>query len=334
MYKSCIEKLIFIPMKKRILITGSAGFIGFHTALAAAKRGDFVIGCDDFNAYYDPDLKRKRAALLLKEGITTLPLDICDTDSLAELLKTHNITDVLHLAAQAGVRHALTHAEEFVHSNLKGFVSLFEALKSMPHIQCVYASSASVYGHNKKAPFSEKDSTDAPAGLYGATKKCNEILAYSYHELFGIASTALRFFTVYGPYGRPDMAYFSFAKNILDNKPIHVYGEGKPRRDFTYIDDIVTGILAAIDLRAPYEIFNLGATEPHSVLELVSLLEELTGKKAQLHFEPLPGGDVPLTFADIEKSSLLLGFKPTVSLREGLGKFLAWYDSYYTVSTH
>ncbi len=320
-----------MAMKKHLLITGSAGFIGFHTALAAVKRGDFVIGCDDFNTYYDPDLKRKRAALLQDLGVMTLPLDVCDTPAMAALLKTHEITDVLHLAAQAGVRHALTHADEFVHSNLKGFVSLLEALKTMPHVQCVYASSASVYGHNKKAPFAETDSTDAPAGLYGATKKCNEVLAYAYHELFGIHSTGLRFFTVYGPYGRPDMAYFSFAKNLIEGKPICVYGEGKPRRDFTYIDDIVRGILSAIDLNAPYEIFNLGATEPHSVLELIRLLEDLTSKKATLSFEPLPGGDVPLTFADIEKSRRILGFQPTISLKEGLSRFLAWYDSYYAV---
>ncbi len=312
-----------------ILITGSAGFIGYHAAIALHKKGHFVIGCDHFNAYYDPSLKKARTALLKNEGIETLHADIGDSIAIEKIIKDHQITHVLHLAAQAGVRYSLDHAEDYVQSNLVGFVHLLEVLKKTPHIKFIYASSSSVYGSNTNLPFSEKDQTDQPVSFYGATKKCNEVIATAYHHLFGIPCTALRFFTVYGPWGRPDMAYFSFTRAILEEKPISIYGEGKLERDFTYIDDIVTGIVAAIDLGSPLDIFNLGNSKPETTLNLVNILESLLEKKAILTFHPMPAGDVRATYADITKSQQKLKFNPSTHLKDGLYQFTKWYRSYY-----
>jgi UDP-glucuronate 4-epimerase len=310
-------------------VTGAAGFIGFHTALALKARGDFVIGCDLFNDYYDPNLKKARAELLHQQGIEVQKVDICHPLAIESLLASHEITHVLHLAAQAGVRHSMEHPECYVHSNLNGFIHILEALKRFPGVKLIYASSSSVYGTNSKIPFAETDPTDHPASFYGATKKSNEIAAASYHHIYGIPCTGLRYFTVYGPWGRPDMAYFSFTRAILQGTPIPVYGEGKLERDFTFIDDIVAGTIAAIDLGAPLDIFNLGNCRPQSVSELIQQLEMLLEKKAHIEFQPMPRGDVPITYADISKSQKILNFEPKTTLKEGLSHFIDWYLSHY-----
>lgn len=310
---------------KRFFITGVAGFIGMHLALALKKRGDFVTGCDNFNAYYDPSLKTARASLLSEQGIAVISCDVVDREVIKEALASCEITHVVHLAAQAGVRHSLSYPEAYVHSNLNGFVQLLEALRCFPDIPLTYASSSSVYGLNAKLPFSESDPTEQPASLYGATKKSNELLAKTYHHLYGIRATGLRYFTVYGPWGRPDMAYYSFAKALIKGDPIPVFGEGKLMRDFTYIDDIIQGTIAAIDLCPKSEIFNLGNHHPHSVLDLIHTLENLLGKKASLKFLPPVPGDVTSTFADISKSQRTLSFFPKTSLSEGLAEFTRWF---------
>lgn len=310
---------------KRIFITGIAGFIGFHLAQALKKRGDEVIGCDNFNSYYDPALKCDRARTLAELGIEVITCDINDRNGMEEALKKNAITHFVNLAAQAGVRYSLQNPQAYVHSNLQGFVQVLEVLRQFPTVKLIYASSSSVYGLNTKIPFSENDPVNSPASFYGATKRSNELIAHSYHHIHGIACTALRFFTVYGPWGRPDMAYYSFSKAILDDEPIPVFGDGKMMRDFTYIGDIVKGTIAAIDLGAACEIFNLGNNTPVSVLELISTLEMHLGKKAQLTFQPAPAGDVPITFADITKSQKILRFEPKTSLKEGLKHFTDWY---------
>jgi UDP-glucuronate 4-epimerase len=313
---------------KRIFITGIAGFIGFHLALALKKRGDAVFGCDNFNPYYDPKLKRARARLLSLQGIPTIDCDIATSQAIQKELRGNSITHLVHLAAQAGVRHSITHPENYVHSNLNGFIQILEAVRHSPEIKLIYASSSSVYGLNSKTPFSETDPVDHPASFYGATKRCNEIIAHSYHHIHAISCTGLRFFTVYGPWGRPDMAYFSFTKAILEGNPIPVFGEGKLLRDFTYVDDIVQGTAAAIDLGAPHEIFNLGNNAPLSVLDLISTLEFHLGKKAKISLQPTPPGDIAITFADIAKSQKALGFEPKTSLHNGLKQFTDWYLHY------
>lgn len=314
---------------KRIFITGIAGFIGFHLARALKERGDFVMGCDNFNPYYDLALKKERSNLLRQIGISVTPADIVDRKYMETEWQNYAISHVVHLAAQAGVRHSLKSPESYVHSNLNGFVQVLEALRQCPKMKLIYASSSSVYGLNKKIPFSEEDPVENPASFYGATKRANELIAHSYHHLHGISCTALRFFTVYGPWGRPDMAYYSFCQAILRGEPIHVYGEGKLMRDFTYIDDIIQGTIAAIDLGADYELFNLGNRTPVSILELVSTLEMILAKKAHIVFQPIPPGDVSITYADISKSQKMLGFTPRTSLKEGLQSFVNWYIPYY-----
>jgi UDP-glucuronate 4-epimerase len=312
-----------------IFITGIAGFIGFHVAQALQRRGCTVVGCDNFNSYYDPKLKRDRAAMLEKLGVKIFEMDICDGALLEKHVRENKITHFLHLAAQAGVRHSIKHPEDYVTSNLEGFVHVIEVIRRHPEIPFIYASSSSVYGLNKKIPFSESDPTDMPSSLYGATKKSNELIAHAYHHMYGISVTGLRFFTVYGPWGRPDMAYFSFTNNILKGKPLQIFNEGKMKRDFTYIDDIVAGTLAAIDLGAPCEVFNLGNHKPEDVLHLVELLEKKLGKAAVKELLPMQLGEVPVTYADISKSQKQLGFSPTTSLEKGIENFLSWYREYY-----
>lgn len=316
---------------KRILITGAAGFIGYHLALHLNARGDFVIGIDNFNAYYDPHLKKDRVAQLQKLGIEVLRSDICEKNFLKLVLLRYGITHVVHLAAQAGVRHSLFEPDDYVSANLQGFVSVLEACRYFPNLKLIYASSSSVYGLNQKIPFREDDKTDQPANLYGATKKANEVLAHSYHHLYGLAVTALRYFTVYGPWGRPDMAYYRFTRQICDGEPIQVFNHGLMRRDFTYIDDIVVGTTAAIDLGASCEIFNLGNNRPINLLYLIELLEDALGKKATKEMLPMQPGEVTETYADIEKSSLMLNFRPSVSLEEGILRFTEWFKSYHTM---
>ncbi|PJD97216.1 MAG: protein CapI [Parachlamydia sp.] len=319
-------------MQKNILITGAAGFIGFHTALACAKvASDRVVGYDNFNDYYSIQLKRDRAKILSNNGITVVEGDICDAFKLSQLIKSQRITHIVHLAAQAGVRYSLTHPQSYVKTNLEGFIALLEICRENPTIQLIYASSSSVYGLNTKIPFSVEDRTDHQASLYGATKKANELFASTYHHLFGIPVTGLRFFTVYGPWGRPDMAYSLFTKAILANQPIEVYNFGRMKRDFTYIDDIVEGILSAMERKGIGEVFNLGHHEPVELLEFIETLEEFLGKKATKVLKEMQPGDVVETFADIRESTKCLNFVPKVSMRAGLAKFVAWYREYYTI---
>lgn len=317
---------------KRVLITGIAGFIGFHLAQALKKRGDFCIGLDNFNSYYDPQLKRSRASHLGKIGIQVLDVDICHQQAIHQLLLKHGITHVVHLAAQAGVRHSLSHPNEYVSSNLQGFVCILEAIRHNPSIHLVYASSSSVYGLNQKIPFSEHDNTDQPTNLYGASKKANELIAHAYHHLYGLSVTALRYFTVYGPWGRPDMAYYRFTQQILSDKPIQVFNQGEMRRDFTYIDDIVQGTIAALDLGAKYEIFNLGNHRPIKLLYLIELLEKALGKAAIKEMLPMQPGEVLETFADITKSAKQLHFQPKVSLEDGILSFIQWFRQYHDLA--
>lgn len=316
---------------KRVIITGAAGFIGYHLALHLKARGDFVIGLDNFNSYYDPHLKKDRAAQLQKAGIEVLKQDICEKNFLKLVLLRYGITHVVHLAAQAGVRHSLFEPDDYVSSNLEGFVSVLEACRYFPNIKLIYASSSSVYGLNQKIPFREEDKTDYPANLYGATKKANEVLAHSYHHLYGLPVTALRYFTVYGPWGRPDMAYYRFTRQICDGEPIQVFNHGLMRRDFTYIDDIVNGTTAAIDLGAACEIFNLGNNRPINLLYLIELLEDALGKKAVKEMLPMQPGEVTETYADIEKSGQMLHFRPSVSLEDGILRFIDWFKMYHAM---
>lgn len=318
------------PFKpKRIFITGIAGFIGFHLALHLSSQGHFVIGCDNFNTYYDVQLKKGRQKLLEEKNIPIIESDIRNSALLEKLMLEKGITHLVHLAAQAGVRHSINHPESYVESNLDGFVKILQICRTCPGIKFIYASSSSVYGLNKKIPFSESDPTDSPASFYGATKKANELIASSYHHLYGIPVTGLRFFTVYGPWGRPDMAYFSFTNAILKGEPIHVYNQGQMKRDFTYIDDIVQGITAAIELGAKCEIFNLGNHRSEDLMQLIALIENKLGKKAIKEFLPMQSGDVPVTYADISKSQNMLGFNPITSLDEGIEKFINWYLASY-----
>lgn len=313
---------------KRILVTGAAGFIGFHVTKTLNQRGDYVIGIDNFNDYYSVALKADRAALLEKIGVEILKGDVCDLDLLLKVVSDQKITHIVHLAAQAGVRYSLVNPQAYLRSNIDGFLSILEACRKYPSIPLVYASSSSVYGTNSKIPFALDDRTDTQASLYGVTKKTNELMAYTYHHLYGIAVTGLRFFTVYGPWGRPDMAYYSFAEAIMQGRPIDVYNYGKMSRDFTYIDDIVAGVIAAVDLGGKCEIFNLGNHRPERLNTLIELIEEALGKKAKIRHLPMQAGDVEATFADISESQERLGFVPHTSLREGIALFVDWYVDY------
>ncbi|CAL9778860.1 unnamed protein product [Musa acuminata subsp. burmannicoides] len=338
------------PGGMSVLVTGASGFVGTHVSLALRKRGDGVVGLDNFNSYYDPSLKKAREALLESHGVFVVEGDIDDARLLAKLFDVVPFTHVMHLAAQAGVRYAIENPASYVHSNIAGLVTLLEACKSAdPQPAVVWASSSSVYGLNEKAPFSEADRTDRPASLYAATKKAGEEITHTYNHIYGLSITGLRFFTVYGPWGRPDMAYFSFTRNILQGKPITVY-RGKNRvdlaRDFTFIDDIVKGCVASLDTAekstgsggrkgspAQYRIYNLGNTSPVTVPALVGILERHLKVKAKKNVVEMPGnGDVPFTHANISLARAELGYKPTTNLETGLKKFVRWYLSYYGYS--
>lgn len=315
--------------RKTIFITGIAGFIGYHLARALHERGDHVIGCDNFNEYYPSLLKKERATLLKQLGIPIFKQDIRNLKALYYLFEKTPFTHMVHLAAQPGVRFSLTNPHCYVQNNINGFLEVLELCRHFHPIKLVYASSSSVYGLNSKIPFSEEDTVITPASLYAATKKSNELMAHSYHHLFGIPTTGLRFFTVYGPWGRPDMAYFSFTKSIDEGKPIHVFNHGKMRRDFTYIDDIVSGCIAAIDHGAAYEIFNLGNNKPEELSFLIKTIEQHLGKKAVMELKPMQPGDVLETCADINKSQLLLNYTPSTSLEKGIGNFVEWYKRFF-----
>lgn len=314
---------------KHVLITGIAGFIGFHLAKLLKSRGDQVIGLDNFNDYYDPQLKMKRADELEKEGIILIRGDLCDQQLLKTLVEQYEITCLVHLAAQAGVRYSLENPHAYIKANVEGFLNVLETCRHRSNLKLVYASSSSVYGLNTKIPFAIEDRTDQQASLYGVTKKTNELMASTYHHLYRIPVIGLRFFTVYGPWGRPDMAYFQFTKAIMEEKPIQIFNHGKMRRDFTYIDDITHGIAAAIDLDAQLEIFNLGNHQPEELLHMVELIEQSVGKKAQKVFVSMQAGDVLETYADIEMSQQRLGYVPKTKLEEGIPRFVDWYKHYY-----
>lgn len=314
-------------MKKNILVTGSAGFIGFYLAKKLHSLGHHVVGYDNFNDYYSPKLKRERADILHRMGIPIIEGDICDKALLMDIAGQHSITHIAHLAAQAGVRHSISQPEAYIHSNVDGFLSVLELCRHTG-IKLTYASSSSVYGLNQKIPFSVEDPTDSQASLYGVTKKANELMAKTYHHLYGISATGLRFFTVYGPWGRPDMAYYSFAEAIVNSKEIKIFNNGKMERDFTYIDDIIDGTVAAINLEAPFEIFNLGHHRPEKLIYFVELLEKYLGKKGKKTYLPMQAGDVVATYADIEHSQAKLNYQPKISIEEGLKNFVDWFLNY------
>lgn len=318
--------------KQRVLITGAAGFIGFHLASHLHGRGDAVVGYDNFNDYYTPQLKRDRAQLLKKEGIEVVEGAICDADQLQQVIATFRPTHVVHLAAQAGVRYSVTHPHAYIEANLAGFLQILEACRANAGLKLVYASSSSVYGLNDKVPFAVTDETNRPASLYGATKKANEVMAHSYHHLYGISMTGLRFFTVYGPWGRPDMAYYSFTQAIEEGRPIEVYNHGKMQRDFTYIDDIVTGISAALDRCDGYHLYNLGNDHPVELSHFIELIEQAIGKRASKIPKPMQPGDVRKTWADISQSRQQLGYDPKTSLEVGIPRFVQWYREHSAVS--
>lgn len=326
---------------KVVLVTGTAGFVGFHTALALKKRGDGVLGIDNFNSYYPTGIKRDRASALERAGVLTIDADINDAKFIRHLIDEHKFTHILALAAQAGVRYATKDPHSYVSSNVSGFVQLLElARHSDPMPRIVYASSSSVYGLNTKVPFSEDDRVDNPASLYAATKKANEMIAHTYKHIYGLSLIGLRFFTVYGPWGRPDMAAFHFTKKIEKGEPIKIFqgpGGSELERDFTYIDDIVTGCVGAIDRvpastkgTAECQVINLGNKDPVTVTYLVECIEAALGKKAVRNYMPMPPtGDVLKTNADVSKAKKELGYAPTTPLKEGVQKFIDWYKDYY-----
>ena len=318
-------------MKKRVFITGAAGFIGFHLAKALKKRGDEVVGYDNFNSYYDTKLKDDRKEELKKIGVIVLKGDICNFDKMLEQIEQFSPTHIVHLAAQAGVRYSLENPQAYIKANIEGFLNVLEVCRKHPKIKLTYASSSSIYGLNQTVPFSLDQKTDKQASLYGVTKKSNELMAESYHHLFGLSVTGLRFFTVYGPWGRPDMAYFSFTKAIIEGKKIPVFNHGKMERDFTYIDDIIDGVMAAVDLGAKCEIFNLGNHQSEKLESLISIIEEELGIKAECDYKPMQQGDVLSTFADISEAQEKLKFLPKTSLKLGIPKFIKWYKEYMLV---
>lgn len=327
-----------------IVVTGAAGFVGFHVARRLLELGREVVGLDNVNAYYATRLKRDRLAELSgRSGWRFVEGDLCDATLVADVMRAAGSQCVIHLAAQAGVRWSLENPSAYVQSNLVGFGNLLEACRHAGTANLIYASSSSVYGANTKTPFTVGDTVDHPVSLYAATKKANELMAHSYAHLFGLPCTGLRFFTVYGPWGRPDMAYWKFTEAILEGRPIEVFGEGLLRRDFTYIDDVVEAIVRMADSpaaansswsgdrpdpatsSAPWRVYNIGNHTPVTVNDLLGILEDLCGRRAVRVDRPKPPGDVEATFADVESLSRDFGFRPSTPLREGLARFVAWY---------
>ncbi|MGQ4650678.1 NAD-dependent epimerase/dehydratase family protein [Lyngbya aestuarii] len=333
-----------------ILVTGAAGFIGFHLCQKLLARGESVVGIDNLNDYYDVNLKQARLAQLENQSnFEFAKLDLANRDGMASLFAEHQPEKVAHLAAQAGVRYSLKNPYAYSDSNLIGFVNILEGCRHSGVKHLVFASSSSVYGANTKIPFSVEDFVDHPVSLYAATKKANELMAHAYSHLYNLPTTGLRFFTVYGPWGRPDMAYFLFTRAILAGQPIQVFNHGKMQRDFTYIDDIVEGVVRVLDriptsnpdsppnspeansntTKAPYKIYNIGNNQPVPLLEFIEVLEKCLGKEAQKNLLPMQPGDVPITYADITELELETGFKPTTSIETGIAQFVKWYLSYY-----
>ncbi|MDM4769726.1 NAD-dependent epimerase [Solimonas sp. SE-A11] len=334
----------------KVLVTGAAGFVGFHCIQQLLERGDEVLGYDNLNDYYDPELKKGRLQQLEgRLGFRFVQADLADMEAMRKVFADWRPEVVLNLAAQAGVRYSLQNPRAYVDSNLIGFVNLLECCRHYPVKHLVYASSSSVYGANTKVPFSVSDTVDHPVSLYAATKKSNEALAHSYSHLFGIPMTGLRFFTVYGPWGRPDMAYFSFTKALFEGKPIDVFNHGDMERDFTYIDDIVTGVIRTMDhvpsgdsswtgnppvlghSTAPYRLYNIGNHSPVKLMHFIEVLETLTGREAKKNFKPMAPGDVYRTYADVDDLKRDVGFEPSTPIEVGLARFVAWYREYYRV---
>jgi UDP-glucuronate 4-epimerase len=331
----------------KVLVTGVAGFIGFHLAQVLLARGDTVIGIDNLNDYYAVSLKEDRLKALEQHrnagNFQFHQVDIADHKALVSVYQTHQPQRVVHLAAQAGVRYSLENPGVYVQSNLVGFANILEACRHHGTEHLVYASSSSVYGSNTKLPFSEQDHVDHPVSLYAASKKANELMAHTYSHLYKIPTTGLRFFTVYGPWGRPDMSPFLFADAILNGKTLKVFNHGDMMRDFTYIDDIVEGVVrvldkvataehpqdASISAGAPYRLFNIGNNQPEKLLDFIGLLENALGKEAHKEFLPMQAGDVKATFADTSALESWVGFKPNTSLQHGVEKFVNWYREYY-----
>jgi UDP-glucuronate 4-epimerase len=347
----------------KILVTGTAGFIGFHLAQRLLERGDEVIGIDSINDYYDVGLKYGRLAEagILREQIrygepagssaglpyTFIQLKLEDRDGLMNLFRQQRFDSVCHLAAQAGVRYSLTNPHAYIDSNITGFINILEACRHNPVRHLTYASSSSVYGLNRSMPFSTHHNVDHPVSLYAASKKANELMAHTYSHLYGIPATGLRFFTVYGPWGRPDMALFLFTKAILEGKPIDVFNNGRMQRDFTYVDDIVEGVVRIIDRppqanpawdgmnpdpsssTVPYKIYNIGNSSPVPLLDFIEALENELGKKAQKNMLPLQPGDVEATWADVDDLAADTGYQPATPIREGIRRFVAWYKTFY-----
>lgn len=332
----------------RILVTGAAGFIGFHLSRRLLERGCQVVGLDDLNDYYDAELKQSRLEILLQQpGFRFVRAALEDNAAMARLFADQSFHTVVNLAAQAGVRYSLTNPHAYIASNINGFLNMLEGCRQQGVRHLIYASSSSVYGANSKAPFHEDDPTDHPVSLYAATKKSNELMAHSYAHLYGLPCTGLRFFTVYGPWGRPDMAYFKFTKAILAGTPIDVYNNGNMMRDFTYIDDIVEGIIRIMPITpvadpayntatpapsgssVPHRIYNIGNNTPAPLGTLIKLLEKLLGRQANKNLLPMQPGDVPSTYADISRLQHATGFAPSTPLESGLARFVEWYRGYY-----
>jgi len=334
----------------KILVTGAAGFIGMTTSLRLLARGDEVVGLDNLNDYYEVSLKENRLKRLTAlPGFRFVKLDVGDRAGMEKLFADEKFDKVIHLAAQAGVRYSIQNPHAYVDSNLVGFINVLEGCRHNQVQHLVYASSSSVYGGNTKMPFSEHDSVDHPVSLYAATKKANELMAHTYSHLYGLPTTGLRFFTVYGPWGRPDMALFLFTKAILEGRPIDVFNHGNMKRDFTYIDDIVEGVIRVMDRNAaanpeydpiaadpatsnvPYRVFNIGNNNPVQLLDFIGAIENALGMKAEKRLLPLQDGDVPATYANTDLLNDWVGFVPGTSVEDGVGRFVSWYRDYYKV---
>ena len=334
----------------KILVTGAAGFIGYNTSERLLARGDDVVGLDNVNDYYDPTLKEARLARLAPNaGFRLVRMELGDRDGVERLFREERFDRVIHLAAQAGVRYSITNPHAYIDSNLVGFLHILEGCRHHGVQHLTYASSSSVYGANTAMPFSVHQNVDHPVSLYAATKKANELMAHTYSHLYGLPTTGLRFFTVYGPWGRPDMALFLFTKAILEGKPIDVFNFGKMRRDFTYIDDIVEGVIRTSDhtaqsnpewnsdtpdpatSTAPYRIYNIGNNNPVELMHLIATLEHCLGKTAEKNMLPMQPGDVPATYADVEALVQDVGFQPKTPIETGVARFVAWYREYYNI---
>ncbi|HXH41215.1 MAG TPA: NAD-dependent epimerase [Thermoanaerobaculia bacterium] len=335
-------------LSKRIVVTGAAGFIGFHVAQRLLERGEEVVGIDSLTTYYDVSLKEARLQEIGRfPNFRFIKADVADDAGMRSFFATERPARIVHLAAQAGVRYSLIDPHAYVDSNIRGFLNILEASRQLGVKHLVYASSSSVYGANTNQPFSEHQNVDHPISLYAATKKANELMAHTYAHLFGVPCTGLRFFTVYGPWGRPDMALFRFTRGILNDEPIPIYNHGNMVRDFTYIDDIVEGVVRVLDApaapdpswssdnpdparsRAPYRVFNIGNNRPVQLLDYIAAIETALGKKATMELLPMQPGDVPSTRADVSELEQAVGFRPSTSVEEGIRNFVAWYRRYY-----